>query len=133
MTECKNGEKRSNQHSNCTRKCVYSHHTLFSYAHQTIVFILHSQVSLLRNLLLALTTKSKKCYVDFSPLMPFLRFFVYLQGSQGNQKKVFTVTCEDILDPLLRARSLLTSHQNSSFSEEFIGYLDNVIKQIFNK
>ena len=65
--------------------------------------------------------------------MSFLRFFVYLQGSQGNQKKVFTVMCDELLDPLLRARSVLVAEESSCYNGEVVAHLDNILKQIFNK
>ena len=83
--------------------------------------------------MLALTNSKSKCCVYFSLLVPFLRFFVYLQGIQGNQKKVFTITCEDLLGPLLTVRTLLISQENGTFIEELTGDLDDIIKQLFNK
>ncbi len=58
---------------------------------------------------------------------------MYLQGSQGNQKKVFTVMCDELLDPLLRARSVLVAEESSCYNGEVVAHLDNILKQIFNK
>ncbi|XP_064399775.1 uncharacterized protein LOC135346168 [Halichondria panicea] len=100
----------------------------------SVLFKFELSVSLLRNILLALTAKSGPQMLTYFPsLMSFLRFFVYLQGSQGNQKKVFTVMCDELLDPLLRARSVLVAEESSCYNGEVVAHLDNILKQIFNK
>lgn len=90
-----------------------------------------SQVSLLHSLLLNLGTAISVLV----SVEPFFRFFVYLLESQGKQKKVFTVTCEELLEPLLKARKVLTADKAvcSPSSTEILAHLDNIIKQVFNK
>lgn len=40
----------------------------------------------------------------FKPLEQLLRYFVIIQGSQGNPKKVFTSTCQQLLPAVLRLK-----------------------------
>ena len=71
----------------------------------------------------------------FSTLNTLLDYFVYLQGSQGNQKKVFTATSSQLLETVLIARSLLSKekHGCDSASKEVLKRLDNIFLQLFNR
>ena len=58
--------------------------------------------------------KAGKTFDDLFPVLKMLlKYYSYLQGVQGNQKKVFTSACAQLLEPALL---LLTSSSSSSSS-----------------
>lgn len=69
----------------------------------------------------------------FYTLSPFLVFFSHLQGSQGNQKKMFIATTTQLLEPILNARSLLAREKNNVTYERILKQLDTISLQLFNK
>ena len=89
-------------------------------------FLTVIQVSLLQAVLdLAVCTLKSfstmsRLFADvFQPLEQLLRYFAFLQGCQGNPKKVFTSVSNQLLPPVLRANYYIlkctTSTQEAGF------------------
>ena len=68
----------------------------------------------------------------FLPLEHLLKYFVYLQGSHGNPKKVFTSVCQQLLPALLRVKYYM-SKQQLSFVEGDARHVFDCINAQFEK
>ena len=79
------------------------------------------------------TNSGAHILIFLSSLLPFLQLFEYVQSRHGNQKKMFTTVCDELLDPMLLVRSLLTSEEHKHSSEEFVTQLENILQQVFNR
>lgn len=69
-----------------------------------------------------------------------LRYFVYLQGSHGNPKKVFTAICYQLLPSVLKVKQLISrcpvSTDGASVShlcDQISSQLKKLLLAIFNK
>lgn len=64
-----------------------------------------------------------------------LEYYSYLESVQGNPKKVFTSTCQQLLCPALRLHSLLGT-QAIPYQEsvaKVIGGIENIFKSLFRR
>ena len=68
------------------------------------------------------------------PLKSLLCYYTYLQGTQGNQKKVFTTACTKLLHPVLGLRRELECQvDNHNETGDTIQCVDAIIHTLFNR